>query len=73
MSTFFYGIEDLFVNGLFWPYDFFRFMENWWTSNTVNWLFALAGAIAMIYWMRQLKSFHDSGEEDKDITAHSYL
>ena len=73
MSSFFYGIEDLFVNGLFWPYDFFRFMESWWTSNAVNWLLALAGAAAMIYWMGQLKKAHDIGEEDKDITAHSYL
>ena len=73
MSSFFYGIEDLFVNGLFWPYDFFRFMESWWASNAVNWLLALAGAVAMVYWMGQLKKAHDSGEEDKDITAHSYL
>ena len=73
MRAFFEGIEDLFVNGLFWPYDFFRFMENWWTSNTVNWIFAIMGAIAMVYWLMQLKKFDDSGEEDKSITAHSYL
>jgi len=73
MRAFFEGIEDLFVNVLFWPYDFFRFISDWWTSNTVNWIFALLGAIAMIYWLIQLKKFDDSGEEDKSITSHSYL
>ena len=73
MRAFFYGIEDLFVNVLFWPYDLFRFMENWWSSNIVNWIFVILGTIAMFYWLGQLKIFHDSGEEDKDITAHSYL
>ncbi|MEM1339432.1 MAG: uracil phosphoribosyltransferase [Bacteroidota bacterium] len=73
MSSFFYGIEDLFVNYLFLPYDAFRFMENWWTSNTINWLFCIIGVIAMIYWMGQLKIFNDNGEEDKSISSHSYL
>ena len=73
MKAFFEAIEDLFVNGLFTPYDFFRFMDDWWLSNLVNWLLIIAGTVAMIYWMGQLKKFHDSGEEDKDITAHSYL
>ncbi|WP_188370106.1 DUF6341 family protein [Muriicola marianensis] len=73
MSSFFYGIEDLFVNHLFWPYDFFRFMQNWWTSNTVNWLFMIIGTVAMVYWLMQLKKFNDNNEEDKSITSHSYL
>ena len=73
MRAFFEGIEDLFVNGLFWPYDFFRFMENWWTANTVNWLFVIIGTVAMFYWMGQIKKSHDSGEENKEITSHSYL
>ncbi|UII81558.1 uracil phosphoribosyltransferase [Flagellimonas sp. CMM7] len=73
MSKFFYGIEDLFVNGLFAPYDFFRFMQSWWSSNAVNWVFAIIGFVAMVYWMNQLKIFNDSGEEDKSITSHSYL
>ncbi|MEX0290453.1 MAG: uracil phosphoribosyltransferase [Flavobacteriaceae bacterium] len=73
MRAFFEGIEDLFVNGLFWPYDYFRFMENWWTSNLVNWMFVIVGTIAMVYWLKELKKFNDNGEEDKSITAHSYL
>ncbi|WP_276389077.1 DUF6341 family protein [Eudoraea chungangensis] len=73
MRAFFEGIENLFVNGLFWPYDFFRFMENWWASNIINWIFVIIGSIAMIYWLMELKKFNDSGEEDKSITSHSYL
>lgn len=73
MRAFFEAIEDLFVNGLFYPYDFFRLMEDWWASNAVNWLFLLLGSIAMVYWTLQLKKFNDRGEEDKSITAHSYL
>ncbi|WP_350289488.1 uracil phosphoribosyltransferase [uncultured Croceitalea sp.] len=73
MSAFFYWIEDLFVNVLFAPFDFFRFMESWWSSNTLNWLFMIIGFVAMVYWMGQLKTFSDNGEEDKSISSHSYL
>ncbi len=73
MSSFFYGIEDLFVNYLFSPFDLFRFMENWWASNAINWIFFIVGFIAMVYWMGRLKIFNDNGEEDKSISAHSYL
>ncbi|MEX0361897.1 DUF6341 family protein [Flagellimonas sp.] len=73
MSKFFYGIEDLFVNYLFAPYDLFRFMESWWASNTVNWIFTIIGFVAMVYWMKELKIFNDNGEEDKSITSHTYL
>lgn len=73
MSSFFYWIEDLFVDVLFAPFDFFRFMESWWASNAINWIFLIIGFVAMIYWMQQLKIFNDNGEEDKSITSHSYL
>ncbi|MEM8999175.1 MAG: uracil phosphoribosyltransferase [Bacteroidota bacterium] len=73
MSRFFYGIEDLFVNVLFLPYDFFRFLESWWASNSINWIFVIIGFVAMVYWMNQLKIFNDNGEEDKTISSHSYL
>ncbi|MEN1784224.1 MAG: uracil phosphoribosyltransferase [Bacteroidota bacterium] len=73
MSKLFYGIEDLFVNVLFMPYDFLRFLESWWVSNAVNWIFVVIGTAAMVYWMKQLKIFNDNGEEDKSSTSHSYL
>ena len=73
MRAFFEGIEDLFVNVLFWPFDLLRFMEDWWASNAVNWIFMIIGFVAMVYWMLQLKKFDDKGEEDKTISSHSYL
>ncbi len=73
MRAFFEGIEDLFVNVLFAPFDLFRFMESWWASNAVNWMFFILGVIAMVYWLGQLRLFDSRGEEDHSITAHSYL
>ena len=75
MKSFFYGIEDLFVNYLFFPFDFLRTLgeSDWWMSNVVLLIFFIVGFSAFIYWMIQLKSFDDNNEEDKSITAHSYL
>mgnify|MGYP003673686977 CR=1 len=73
MKAFFEGIQDLFVNFLFAPYDFFRFLSNWWASNAVNWLFFIICFVAFAYWMLELKKYNDNGEEDKSSTAHTYL
>jgi Kef-type K+ transport system membrane component KefB len=75
MKDFFYAIQDLFVNVLFAPYDALREiqLDNWWTANIVSWLFIIICFAAFIYWMKQLKSYNDNGEEDKSITSHSYL
>ena len=75
MKDFFYAIESLFVDYLFAPYDALRAMEldNWWGANIVSWLFLITGLIAFAYWMKELKGANDRGEEDKTITAHSYL
>lgn len=73
MSKFFYGIQDLFENVLFAPLHFFRFIGNWWTENSINWIFVVIGMIAFVYWMGQLKIFHKEGDEDMSSTSHSYL
>jgi len=75
MKDFFYAIQDLFVDVLFLPFDALRELEleNWWAANAVSWIFTLIGLVAFVYWMLQLKGFNDRGEEDKSITAHSYL
>lgn len=73
MKSFFEGIENLFVNGLFAPFDFLREMQNWWAANTINWIFAIIGVIALVYWLRQIRLFEERGEEDHSVTAHSYL
>jgi len=75
MRDFFYGIEDLFVNYLFAPLDALRALEltNWFAANGLNWLFMLIGFVAFVYWMLQLRKFNSNNEEDKSVTAHSYL
>ena len=74
MRAFFEGIQYFFVDFLnFWPYEALRSMTSWWSSNLVNWIFVIIGMVATAYWLKELKKFDDSGEEDKDITAHSYL
>lgn len=75
MKDFFYAIEDFFVNFAFAPYDALRALEldNWWLANIVSWLFLIIGLVAFAFWMKELKKFNDNNEEDKSITAHSYL
>ena len=73
MKAIFEGIEDLFVNVLFVPYDFFRFLESWWSANVLSWIFILIGGAAFVYWMLQLRKFDKSGEEENDLSAHSFL
>tara|TARA_R110002050_G_scaffold293182_1_gene449359 strand:- start:33881 stop:34108 length:228 start_codon:yes stop_codon:yes gene_type:complete len=75
MKDFFYAIQDLFVNVLFAPYDALRALEleNWFAANTFSWIFIIIGFVAMVYWMLQLKIFSDNNEEDKSVSAHSYL
>jgi hypothetical protein len=75
MTDFFYGIQDLFVNYLFMPYDALAKLEldNWFLANIVSWLFMLIGFVAFLYWMKQLKGYNDANDDDKSITSHSYL
>lgn len=73
MNAFFRGIETLFVDYLFLPYDELRALDNWWLANAINWILMIIGSVAFVYWMLQLKRFNDNGEEDKSISSHSYL
>lgn len=68
-----YGIQDLFENFLFVPFKALRELEleNWWTANTINWLFTIVGFVAFLYWMKQIKLFNEEGNERNDVTAHS--
>ena len=75
MKDFFYAIQDLFVDYLFWPFDVLREiqLDNWWAANLVSWILIVIGIVAFVYWMIQLKGFNDNNEENKSISAHSYL
>ncbi len=73
MTGFWNAIQSLFVDFLLGPYDALRFVDNWWLSNIVSWVFIVIGFAAFAYWMKQLKTFEDNGEEDKSISSHSYI
>ncbi|TDD78218.1 DUF6341 family protein [Flavobacterium caseinilyticum] len=75
MKDFFEGIQYLFVDILFAPLDFLRSLElsSWFVANTINWIFMIICAAAMVYWILQLKIFEDAGTEKQDTTAHSFL
>jgi len=75
MKDFFYAIQDLFVDVLFAPFDALRALEleNWLGANIMSWVFIIIGFVAMLYWLRQLRIFDNNNEEDKSVSAHSYL
>ncbi len=75
MKDFFEAIESLVVEVLFAPFDALRALEleSWTGANIINWLFMAIGFVAFFYWMKELKKFNDSGEEDRDPKAHSFL
>ncbi|MBT8262793.1 MAG: uracil phosphoribosyltransferase [Bacteroidia bacterium] len=75
MKDFFYGIETLFVDYFFAPFDALRAieMDSWWISNVMSWLFFALGLVAFFYWMRKLAEVNTRGEEDRSSTSHSFL
>lgn len=75
MKDFFYGIQDLFVDVLFAPFDALRALEleSWFSANIMSWIFMIIGFVAFAYWMKQLAKYNANNEEDKSVSAHSYL
>jgi hypothetical protein len=75
MKAFFEGIESLFVDFLFAPWDFLRELEltTWFGANVINWILMIVCAYFTVYWCKQLKLHADNGEENQDTTAHSFL
>tara|TARA_Y100000768_G_C23398520_1_gene416237 strand:+ start:173 stop:400 length:228 start_codon:yes stop_codon:yes gene_type:complete len=75
VTELFYFIEYLFVEILFIPLDFLRFLElkSWLLANSVNFFFIIVISSALTYWTIQLLGFSKRGEEDTDQSAHSFL
>jgi hypothetical protein len=75
MKAFFEGIQWLFENIIFIPHDYLRELEleHWFAANIINWIFMIICAIAMVYWIKQLKLHKDNNEEYQDTTAHSFF
>jgi hypothetical protein len=75
-TGFFGGIQDFFEGIAFAPFNALRALElsSWWASNTVSWFFMIICAVAIIYWIGQLKKYDATeGSDDKSVTAHRYL
>lgn len=72
---FFEGIQSLFVDVLFAPFDVLRSIapDSWFLSNIMSWFLMAIGVVAFVYWMGQLKKFNDNNEEDRSSTGHTYL
>lgn len=75
MKAFFEGIQWLFENIFFALHDYLRALElkSWFAANTLNWIFMAICAVAIVYWIKQLKLHEEKGEENQDTTAHSFL
>jgi len=75
MTAFFEAIGSFFTDFLFVPLHFLRDLElvNWWTANTLTWIFILICCAAFVYWLKQIALFDKTGEDKQDTTAHSFL
>ncbi|MBF6607261.1 MAG: uracil phosphoribosyltransferase [Flavobacterium sp.] len=75
MKSFFEGIQTIFVDFLFLPFDALRRfeLESWFGANIINWIFMIICAIAMVYWIKQLKLHKANNDEYQDTTAHSFF
>ncbi|MFI2741724.1 uracil phosphoribosyltransferase [Zhouia sp. PK063] len=67
MRDIFEGIASLFENVLFWPLNQIRTLQDstWWGANAINFIFILIGFCALIYWLKQMKMFADTNQEDE--------
>lgn len=67
MKDFFHGIQTLFVDYLFLPYDALRHLQesSWFLANTISWLFLITGIVTFTYWMLQIKGYNED-------TTHSH-
>lgn len=75
MKNFFEAIASLFEDLLFLPFQLLTELEpfSWWLANGMSFFFLSIGSVAAVYWIRQLRKFDKSGEENKDTSAHSFL
>ena len=75
MKNFFEAIASLFEELLLVPYNILTDIElkSWWVANFMSWFFMAIAISAGVYWIYQLRSFDKNKEENKDISAHSFL
>ncbi len=61
-SNIFRAIGDFCSNILFAPFDYFRSLDGWWTSNMFNNIIIITGFIATFYWLGQMAKQKRQGD-----------
>lgn len=74
MRELFEAIEFIFVEILFFPFDFIRLdISNWFFQNAINFGFILIIATALTYWTIELIKYDKKEGKETKVTAHSFL
>ena len=74
MKEFFEAIEFLFVEILFFPFDFIRLdITSWIFQNAINFSFIFIITAALVYWTLELVKYDKKEGKESEVTAHSFL
>ena len=74
MKEFFEAIEFLFVEILFFPFDFIRLdITSWIFQNAINFSFIFIITAALVYWTLELVKYDKNEGKETEVTAHSFL
>ncbi len=74
MKELFEAIEFLFVEILFFPFDFIRLdITSWIFQNAINFSFILVISAALVYWTLELVKYDKKDGKETEVTAHSFL
>ena len=74
MKEFFEAIEFLFVEILFFPFDFIRLdITSWIFQNAINFSFIFVISAALVYWTLELVKYDKKEGKETEVTAHSFL
>jgi len=63
-NNIFRAFGDFCTDLAFMPYDYFRSINGWWTSNTMSVILIASGFIALFYWLGQMTKDLRAGTED---------
>ena len=74
MKELFEAIEFLFVEILFFPFDFIRLdITSWIFQNVINFSFIFIISSALVYWTLELVKYDKKEGKETEVTAHSFL
>ena len=74
MKELFEAIEFLFVEILFFPFDFIRLdITSWIFQNVINFSFIFIISAALVYWTLELVKYDKKEGKETEVTAHSFL